>query len=598
MSKADHDKPALPAERVRAIAAAQGQAPFDLLVCGGTLVDVATAELRPADIGIVGGLVASIHPRGARADAAERLDAAGAYLAPGLIDTHVHLESSHMLPVHYAATVLAQGTTTVFWDPHELANVLGLEGVRWAIAASRGLALRVLVGASSSVPSAPGLERAGAEIGGAEMARMLRWPEVAGVAEVMDMAGVLSGTGRMAEVLAAGLASGKPIAGHARGLAGPKLQGFVAAGIGSDHELVSAADAIEKLRAGLWVELRGSHDYLLPEIVLALKALPRLPATLSLCTDDVFPDQLVRAGGMIDLVRRLVRYGLDPVQALVCGTHNGALRLGRSDIGLIGPGRAADLVLLDDLGAMAVRVVVAGGRIVARDGALAAPLAAPPAPALAGSVRVPTLGPEDFRIRLPAGVVGAGRRRALLRGIRGARFTQWTEIEAEVQDGIVQVPEHCSLMAVVHRHGRDPALPRLALLEDWGLWRGAWAATYAHDAHNLVLFGRDPADMAAAANAVIAAGGGMAVAAGGAVRAILPLPVAGLLSDAAPVAVADGFAALRAAADDVAEWKPPYRVFKALFGAALACNAGPHLTDMGLTDGGSGRIEQMLVRML
>jgi len=414
------------------------------------------------------------------------------------------------------------------------------------------------------------------------------------VAEVMDMGGVLAGSGRMRAVLAAGLASGKPIAGHARGLSGTRLQGFVAAGVGSDHELVSAADALEKLRAGLSVELRGSHDYLLPEIVTALNALPHVPATLSLCTDDVFPDQLVAQGGMIDLVRRLARYGLDPVQALRLATHNGALRLERRDLGVIGPGRAADLLLLDDLAGFNVAAVVAGGRVVAREGALVAPISAPGCDPLAGSVKVPPLSPDDLRPRVP----GINSGRAVLRGIRGARFTQWTEAEVAVQAGFAEPPPGWALMAVVHRHGRAAPRPRVALLEDWGVWCGAWAATYAHDSHNLVVFGRDPADMAAAANAVIAAGGGMAVAARGTVRALLELPVAGLLSDAPPAEVARGFQALRAAADAVAEWKPPYRVFKALFGAALACNAGPHLTDVGLTDGSAGTVVEPLVRVL
>jgi adenine deaminase len=305
-----------PALRDRAVRAARGQAPFDILITGATLADMATGELRPADLGLVGPLVASVHAPGSRTDAAETLDATGLVAAPGLIDAHMHVESSMVTPRRYAEAVVPAGTTTVCWDPHELGNVSGLAGVRWAVEAIRGLPLRALVLAPSCVPSAPGLERAGADFGPAELEEMLGWPEVAGVAEVMDMRGVLDRSPRMAGIVGAGLRAGKLVCGHARSLCGADLQGFASAGIGSDHEVVSAEDLLEKLRAGFTVELRGSHDYLLPEAVTALAGLPHLPQTLVLCTDDTFPDDLAEKGGMIDLLRRLVRYGMPALQAL------------------------------------------------------------------------------------------------------------------------------------------------------------------------------------------------------------------------------------------------------------------------------------------
>ncbi len=584
-------EPIDPATRARAIAAAQGQAPFDRLLVGATVVDVATCELRAADVGLVGPMIASVHPAGSRADAAaiDRLD--GRFLAPGLIDAHVHFESSLMTPAHYAAAVLPRGTTTVFCDPHELANVLGLDGVRYAVEASRGLPLRFIVQAPSCVPSAPGLETAGAAFAGPEMQQMLAWPEVAGVAEVMDMRGVLEGSPRMVEILSAGLASGKLIEGHARGLSGPALQAYCAAGIGGDHEIVSADDALEKLRAGLTVELRGSHDYLLPDVVKAIKTLPVIPTSLTVCTDDVFPDYLAAHGGLDDVVRRLIRYGLAPVQAVRCATVNAAYRLKREDLGLVAAGRRADLIVLSDLAAVAVEAVYVGGRRVAEHGRLVEPPAPPPVAAPTGTVRLPPLAADDFRVPVP-GVTG----RAVVRAIRGARFSTWSEVAVEVADGFALVPAGYSVIVAVHRHGRTDARPQAAILEDWGEWQGALATTYSHDCHNLVVFGRNPADMAAAANALIACGGGMAVAAGGRVQAVLELPVAGILSTKPLDAVAAEFAALRAAADQVAEWKPPYRVFKAVTGACLACNAGPHLTDLGLTDGTTRQVLPALIR--
>src|ERR1035437_3990769 len=356
------------ASRPRAIRAAQGLEPFDTLLVNAQVVDTATSVVREADIGLIDALIASVHPRGSRSDAARIEDLSGQYVAPGFIDIHVHFESSHLTPENYASVVVPQGTTTVFFDPHELANALGLEGVRYAIAASRGLPLRFLCAAPSSVPSAPGLEMAGADFGGTEMAEMLSWPEVIGVAEVMDMKGVLGLSVRMREILAAGVASGKMIEGHARGLSGAQLQAYVAAGVSSDHEIVSAEDAIEKLRAGLTVELRGSHDHLLPGVVDAINQLPQVPSTLALCTDDVPPDFLVERGGMCDLLRRLVQYGMEPVQAIRCATLNASHRLRRGDLGMVAAGRIADLVVLSNLREMTVDRVFCSGKLVVRGG--------------------------------------------------------------------------------------------------------------------------------------------------------------------------------------------------------------------------------------
>ena len=325
--------------RRRAVQAARGESPFDLLLIDAQIVDMATGEIRPADVGIVGEMIASVHPRGSREDAHEVRSLAGGYLSPGLMDTHVHLESSHLPPERYAEIVLTQGTTAVFWDPHELANVLGVAGVRYAVDASRHLPLQVMVAAPSSVPSTPGLEMSGADFAGAEMETMLGWPEVRGVAEVMDMHGVLHGSERMQEIVQAGLNSGKLIEGHARGLSGADLQAYLAAGVTSDHELTSADDALEKLRAGLTVEIRGSHPYLLPDIVNALKSLPHLSSQITVCTDDVPPDMLLEKGGIIALLNLLIEHGLPATDVLRFATLNAAIRLQRGRGGIVLAGR-------------------------------------------------------------------------------------------------------------------------------------------------------------------------------------------------------------------------------------------------------------------
>ncbi len=578
--------------RSRAIAAAQGLAAFDVLLTNGTVVDVATAELREADVGIVGSLIASVHSRGSRSDSAQIYDVSGRFLAPGLIDTHVHFESSHMTPGNYSSVVVPQGTTTIFCDPHELANVMGLDGVRYAIEASRGLPLRVICTAPSSVPSAPGLEMSGADFEGKEMREMLSWPEIAGVSEIMDMNGVLRQSRRMTEILSEGIASGKIMEGHARGLSGQALQAYMAAGVTADHEITSAEDAIEKLRAGLTVEIRGSHDYLLPGIVEAIDKLPQIPQTLTFCTDDVPPDYLVEKGGLNDVLRRLIQYGMDPVQAIRCATLNASYRIRRSDLGLIAAGRTADIAIFANMRELNVEKVIVAGKLVAQADRMISPSKDSPLPTYQPKLR--PLSYDDCRVEIP-GAQTAPRSRAKVRVIKGVRFTSWGELEVEVNDGFVVVPEGYSVMLVQHRHGRHAARPQHALLEGWGELHGAIATTYSHDSHNLVVLGRSPEDMQIAANALVECGGGMAVAKDGKLIARVEMPIAGLLSAKQPEALAQDFARLRKAADQVVDWKPPYRVFKAIEGTCLACNPGPHLTDLGLTDGTEQKVVSMLL---
>jgi adenine deaminase len=573
--------------RDRAVAAACGRAPFDILLTGGRVVDVATNEIRAADVGLIGPLIASVHAPGSRTDAARVIALNGALIAPGLIDTHMHIESSMITPRRYAEVVVPQGTTTICWDPHEVGNVAGLPGVQWALEAARGLPLRILTLAPSCVPSAPGIERAGAEFNLHEMQEMLSWPGIAGVAEVMDMRGVLNRSPKMRSIVDAGLASGKLVCGHARDLKGAEIQGFAAAGIGSDHEITSGEDLLEKLRAGFTIELRGSHDYVLPGVVAALKTLPQMPQTLTLCTDDVFPDDLVAVGGVIDVIRRLVGYGMDAQDALRAATLNAAMRLGRADLGLVAAGRRADLIVLSDLRDFDLLHVFASGTEVATAGRLTTPLPPAAAPRFLDTVKVTPFTAEDFTLRAPPNLIG--RTEAEINTVFRPRFTEWrTGTVTLTPEGKVELPADMLIMAVVHRHGLAEARPVLGVLTGWGNWQGAIASTISHDSHNLTVFGRTPADLAAAANALIATQGGLAVAQHGVVTASLPLPVCGLLSDAPAIEVAQGFAALKAASDRVADWAPPQRSFKSLTGASLACNPGPHVTDIGLSDGTTG----------
>lgn len=572
-----------PALRARAVTAARGDAPFDVLITGGRLLDAVTGLIREADIGLVGALIASVHAPASRTDAAEIIDATGSILTPGLIDTHMHVESSMVTPAEYASAVLARGVTSIVWDPHEFGNVHGLDGVRWAIEAARSLPLRIILLAPSCVPSAPGLELAGADFDATVVAEMLRSSTVGGVAEVMNMRGVIDGDPRMTDIVNAGLAAGKLVCGHARGLEGADLNAFMASGITSDHELTSGADFLAKLSAGLTIELRGSHDHLLREFVEVLNGLGHLPPTVTLCTDDVFPDELQEGGGLDDVVRRLVRYGMKPDWAIRAATFNAAQRLKRPDLGLVAAGRRADIVLFEDLTDFRARVVVSGGRVVAHNGRMQRAVQQIDTAPLVNSVKLPPLTEDDFRIP-------AMGERVRVATIDRPRFTQWGEVETEVRDGFVVPPAGSAMIAVAHRHGKADGTPRVGFLTGWGEWRGAFCTTVSHDSHNLTVFGGNARDMTLAANAVISAGGGMAVAKDGRIEALLPLPLSGLVTDAALEDTALAFTDIRKAMDKIVDWKPPFRVFKACFGATLACNAGPHQTDRGIADVVTGKV--------
>ena len=583
-----HADPVDPIVRARAIAAARGDEPFDLLLTGGTVVDVGCGELRAADVGIVGPLVASVHEPGRRTDSLDAIDCTGRFVAPGFVDLHVHFESSMLTPGGYAEAVLPRGTTTVFVDPHELANVSGVPGVRYAVEASRGLPMRYIVQAPSCVPPQPGLELSGADLFGPDAREMLAWPEVGGLAEVMDMLGVVSCDERMVDVVAAGLESGKLVSGHAAGLTGPILQAYLCAGITSDHEIFTEPDCLEKLRAGMTVELRGALDAILPGIVEEVNKLPIPPTHLVAATDDLFALTLLEDGGLDHLLRRLVAYGMDPILALRCATYHCAYRLQRADLGLVAAGRRADIVVLDDLAEFRATEVLYDGELVAQDGSMLVDVVEGPSDPPYGTMRLGEMAPSQFVMRLD---VPDGEHR--VRVIGDAVMTRWDEATVSVVDGVVQVPDELLVQVTVHRHGRIPAQPHAALLSGWGTWTGAVATTVAHDTHNLVVFGRDADDMAVAANAVIEAGGGVAVARGGELLGIIELPIAGILS---PKPAAELAADQRLVQDLAIEvgLRPGSAVltqplFQVML-SSLACLPGPHVTDLGLIDGTTGEL--------
>ena len=569
------------------IKAARGLIPVDLLIENVSYVNLLTGEIYRASVGVLGDRVAYVVEGSAdRLKARRRFDGKGLYAVPGLIDSHLHIESSMLTPPRFAEAVLPRGVTTVAIDPHEIANVLGKKGVKYMLEASRGLPLKIYILAPTCVPSLPGKETSGAELTADDVEEMLGWKGVIGLAEVMDFSGVINLDPRMIEIVEAGRRRGVVIDGHCF-LRGLDLNAYVAAGMEADHENFSFEDALEKLRLGMLIKLRAPYLLDVREFVNGLKSL-RSPIGFLLVTDDVLPDNLKRDGHLDNVVRSFIEAGLDPIEALRASTLYPAIHLRLYDRGLIAPGRLADMVLLRSLEGFEVEHVFADGDLVASGGKLVKPIPIPSFPEDAKkTVKVRRLSLEDFKIRAP---IERGKVKVRVIELLGAEeaegaesfsqsiLTRFSIEEVEVREGWLD-PGALALIAVIERHGKGGGMAK-GLLKGSGLREGAAASTVAHDSHNLIVVGKDPKDMLSAANKVIEMRGGVAVARGGEVIASLPLPVAGLMSEEPLEKVAEGFEKVRKALRSIGLRDHPYS--PPLFFLALPVIPEAKITDRGL----------------
>ncbi|NOZ94492.1 MAG: adenine deaminase [Acidobacteria bacterium] len=556
-------------DRQRFLAVARGEEPADLLITGGRVVEVFTGEILELDVAVAGGRIAGL---GSGREGMETLDAGGAFVVPGLIDPHVHLESSLVTPLEFARAVVPRGTTAVVCDPHELANVAGLDGIRWLLEASEGLPLTVYVNAPSCVP-ATHLATAGAELSAGDLAPLLAHPRVLGLAEVMNVPGtVLGDPGVWAKLEAF---RGRPVDGHAPGLAGPWLDAYVASGPATDHECMTAGEAREKLRRGMRVFLRqGTAARNLVDLLPAVDAwtAPRC----AFCTDDRHPHDLLDEGHMDHLVRLAVASGLKPELAIRLASLGAAEPYGLTQRGAVAPGRRADLVLTRSLEELRAEVVLSAGRVVGRDGRPAGAWLEPEADASAvrGRMRV------DLE-SLDLGVPAAGEVRVI--GIvPGQLLTEDRPAELPETSGrlLADPSRDIAKLAVIERH-RGSGRVGLGFVQGLGFGSGAVAGTVAHDHHNLMVAGMDDRSMTTAARAVAEAGGGLAVAAGGRVAALLPLPIAGLISDRPLEEVRNGLDALTAAFHELGGSGDPFMMLSFL---GLEVIPALKLTDRGLVD--------------
>ena len=558
----------------RLLAVARGVEPADLLLTNLRLVNVFSGEIYPAEVAIVGDRIAAVTTDPGRYQAKARLDLGGEYLAPGLIDAHVHMESSLLSPGEFAGAVLPHGTTAVVSDPHEIANVHGLDGIRYMLDASEGLALRVFVMLSSCVP-ATDMETAGAALDAARLESLLGQPRVLGIAEVMNYPGVVSGSADMLEKIQLGHQSRLRVDGHAPMLTGAALQAYAATGIASDHESVGSAEALEKLRAGMQVLIReGSTAKNLDALLPIVDA--RTARFCSFATDDKQPDDLVSEGHLDYVLRRAIAAGLDPMLAIQMATINTARHYGLHDLGAVAPGYLADLITFADPLDLRVTRVVAGGSLVAEREQLLAPqrsaVAAP-----ANVVSAPGLSIASFR--LPA----QGQFARAIRVIPEQIVTGESIEEVSARDGnVIAAPERDVLkIAVVERH-RGVGNTGVGLVKGFGLLSGALASTFAHDAHNIVVIGASDEEMLLATQTIVAMGGGLCAVRGSAVLSRLPLPIAGLMSDQ-PLETVRG-AMARLLEDARSLGCPLANPYMAMAFLALPVIPELKITDMGLVD--------------
>lgn len=499
------------------LAVARGERPADLLLDNLRLLDVFSGAVEDTAVAIAGDRIAGL---GQDYEATRRVDLDGRFLAPGLVDAHVHIESALVAPRQFARAVVPRGVTTVITDPHEIANVCGLEGIRFMLEDATAVPLEVFVNASSCVP-ATHLATAGAELGAAELATLLDEPRVLGLAEVMNYPGVVAGDPAVMAKLEA--FRGRVLDGHAPGLTGRALNAYVAAGISSDHECTTLAEAREKLSRGLTIFLREATNARNLEDLL-----PLVDATterrLCLATDDRQPADLLDDGSIDHMVRIAVRHGVEPVTAIRMATLNPAEHYRLTDRGAVAPGRRADLVVVSDLRDFRPEMVWIGGQQVAEDGAVRFEVGPATVDRL-GGVRVDA---SSLDLRVPA----RGDRMRVIEVIPDQLVTRSRTLSPTLDSGLAVADPDRDLLkvAVVERH-RGTGRVGVGFVAGVGLSRGAIAGTFAHDHHNLVIVGADDTSMRTAAEAVAGAGGGLAAASGADVLEVLPLPLGGLMSD-------------------------------------------------------------------
>jgi adenine deaminase len=547
----------------RRLAVARGDERADLVFRGGRVLSVFTREWLETDVAIVDGFVAGLGDY----DGTEIVDVSGRYVVPGFIDAHMHLESTKLLPDEFARLVLPLGTTAVVADPHEIANVLGSDGVHWLLDFCVDLPLDVYFMASSCVP-ASSFESPRRALNDGDLESLLRRKRVLGLAEMMNFPGVIAGDER--ELSKLRLQGAEHVDGHAPGVVGKELNAYVAAGIRSDHEVLTLEEGRERLRAGVWLLIReASMARNLEALVPLIRELG--PAQIAFCTDDRDPDDIVDDGHINGMLRKAVALGVEPADAIVCATLNPARWHGLRHLGAVAPGYQADLLVLPDLESFRPELVLKAGRRIGE-------IVRPDVPEwVRQSVRIAPISRADFAVASDGGSI------RVIGLVPDQVVTESLVDRPTIEGGfaVADPARDLAKIAVVERHLATGRVG-LGFVGSSGLRRGALASTVAHDAHNVVVLGVSDDDMLAAVQRVVELSGGIVAVDGGRIVAECPLPVAGLFS----VATLDEVIAQSRACTDAAKalgWSGATPFLTMAF-LALSVIPALKITDRGLVD--------------
>lgn len=518
------------------VAVAKGSKPAQMVIKSGKLINVNTGEIIPnVDIAITHGRIALVGDASHTIDPdTQVINAQGYYVSPGFMDGHIHVESSMMTVGEYARAVLPHGTTTIFMDPHEIANVLGMQGIKLMIEESRSLPLRTYVAMPSCVPAAPGFEDTGASIGPEDVREAMKWDEVIGLGEMMNFPGVIYGDDFVHQELQATLEANKIVTGHfSIQETGADLNAYIAAGIKCCHESVRAEDALAKMRLGMYAQLReGSAWHDVKETIKSITENSIDTRYATLVSDDTHPNTLITLGHLDHVVRRAIEEGVNPITAIQMVTINVAQCFGvDKDLGTISPGRWADILLISDLTKVKVEKVIVNGELVAEAGQMLVEIPKVEYPNTAkNTVNLSKkLEAKDFIIDAPNSKMNQVKVR-VIEVVEAKVGTYAREATLPVEKGVVlnDINQDIIKAAVIERHRGTGSMGK-GFVKGFNIKEGAVASTVAHDSHNLLVLGTNDEDMALAGNTLAKVGGGMVAVKNGEVIALLPLPIAGLM---------------------------------------------------------------------
>lgn len=542
----------------------------ELVLKNCRIVNVFSEEIVSGDVAIHGGTIVGIGTYSGH----KEMDLNGAFVAPGLIDGHVHIESAMVTPGQFAKAIMPHGTTTIIADPHEIANVCGLAGIRYMLDQSAKLPLEVYLMMPSCVPATP-FENAGAVLAASDMTEMLQNPRILGLGEFMDYPGVVSARQDILDKLATG--SRKLIDGHGPVLTGKNLNAYVAAGIHTEHECTTEEEMLERLRLGMYIQIReGSAARNLE--VLIKRVTPQNMRRVLFCTDDRHPGDILREGHIDNNVRTAIRKGLAPITAIRIATLNAAECYRLYNQGAVAPGYQADLIVFDSLESFTINQVFKKGQLVAEKGSALFEVVELNGDQVRDTVNLHTMQPEQLELKLESDIAN------VIRLLPHSLVTERVIRKVEVKEGRFVCNEKLDILklAVIERHKATGNIG-LGLIENFRLRKGALASTVAHDSHNLIVAGTNDTDMLVAITEIERMGGGLVIACDGAVVKSLPLPIAGLMSDQ-PLKALDAELKILMETAYGMGINPAMDPFMTLAFLALPVIPDIKLTDMGLFD--------------